>query len=115
MSKPPAIYFVVTRERTENWDWERGMREQDQWDDHAAFMDGLVDDGFIILGGPVGDGAETLHLVVAAAVSEVEARLAADPWAVAGMLRIGVIEPWALWLDGRGEPDGATVGAPPAS
>jgi hypothetical protein len=29
-------------------------------------MDGLVDDGFIILGGPVGDGEQTLHIVEAA-------------------------------------------------
>jgi hypothetical protein len=32
------------------------MREQDDWDAHAGFMDGLVDDGFVLLGGPVGDG-----------------------------------------------------------
>jgi|SRR5215472_8429198 len=107
--------FAVRLVHGPGWDTARPIREQDQWDDHAAFMDGLVHDGFIILGGPVGDGAETLHLVVAAAVSEVEARLAADPWAVAGMLRIGVIEPWALWLDSRGAPDGATAGAAPAS
>ena len=28
-------------------------------------------------------------------------RLADDPWASAGLLRIGTIEPWALWLDSR--------------
>ena len=29
----------------------RDMREQDGWDEHAKFMDGLVDEGFILLGG----------------------------------------------------------------
>jgi uncharacterized protein YciI len=67
-------------------------------------MDGLVDDGFIILGGPVGDGAESLHVVDAADRGDIEERLAADPWATAGLLRIGVIEPWALWLDSRADP-----------
>jgi hypothetical protein len=26
-------------------------------DEHASFMDGLVDDGFVILGGPLGRGS----------------------------------------------------------
>ena len=33
--------------------------------------------------------------------AEIRARLAADPWASAGLLRIGRIEPWRLWLDSR--------------
>jgi hypothetical protein len=32
------------------------MREQDAWDEHAAFMEALVDDGFVVLGGPIGEG-----------------------------------------------------------
>jgi hypothetical protein len=27
------------------------MREQEGWDEHARFMDALVDDGFVLLGG----------------------------------------------------------------
>ncbi len=60
-------------------DPSRQIREQDGWDEHAAFMDGLVDDGFVILGGPVGDGEQTLHAVEAADENEIEARLAEDP------------------------------------
>ena len=66
-------------------------------------MDALVEDGFVILGGPVGDGEQTLHVVEAADENDVRARLAEDPWALAGLLRIGTIEPWALWLDSRPE------------
>jgi hypothetical protein len=40
-------------------DASRQIRDQDGWDEHAAFMDGLVEDGFIILGSPVGDGERT--------------------------------------------------------
>ena len=64
-------------------------------------MDGLVDDRFIILGGPVGTGEQTPHLVEAAGESDIRARLAWDPRAVDGLLEIGAIEPWALWLDSR--------------
>ncbi len=64
-------------------------------------MDGLVDDGFIILGGPVGNGEQTLHVVEAANEDDIKTLLARDPWASAGLLRIGTIEPWKLWLDSR--------------
>ena len=44
--------FAVTMVHGPHWDRSRPIREQDGWDEHAAFMDGLVDDGLIILGGP---------------------------------------------------------------
>ena len=99
---PGMANFAVRLVHGPNWDPGRPIRGQDGWDKHAAFMDGLVDDGFIILGGPVGDGEQTLHAVEAAGEDEIRARLALDPWASAGLLRVGTIEPWALWLDGRG-------------
>jgi uncharacterized protein YciI len=93
--------FAVRLVHGPGWDPSRPIRDQDGWDDHAAFMDGLVDDGFVILGGPVGDGKQTLHVVEAADDKDIRARLARDPWASAGLLEIGTIEPWLLWLDGR--------------
>jgi uncharacterized protein YciI len=95
-------YFAVRLVHGPGWDPARGIREQDGWPDHAAFMDGLVDDGFVILGGPVGAGQETLHVVQAADRGAVVTRWARDPWATAGLLEVGMIEPWQLWLDGRG-------------
>ena len=93
--------FAVRLVHGPGWDTSRPTRAQDAWDEHAAFMDRLVDDGFIILGGPVGDGEQTLHVVDAADDNQIRARLAEDPWASAGLLQIGTIEPWALWLDSR--------------
>ena len=93
--------FAVRLVHGPTWDAGRPIRGQDGWEEHAAFMDGLVDDGFVILGGPVGDGTQTLHAVEAADEDEIRARLARDPWASAGLLRVGPIEPWVFWLDGR--------------
>jgi uncharacterized protein YciI len=93
--------FAVRLVHGPGWDPSRQIRDQDGWDEHAAFMDGLVDDGFIILGGPVGARDQTLHAVEAADEHEIRARLDWDPWAAAGLLQIGTIEPWALWLDSR--------------
>jgi len=93
--------FAVTLVHAPGWDPSRPIRSQDGWDEHAAFMDGLVDDGFLIVGGPLGNGERTLHLMQAEDEDEIRARLAGDPWAAAGLLEVGSIEPWALWLDGR--------------
>ena len=94
-------YFLCTLVHGPAWDDERGIREQDGWDEHAAFMDGLVDDGLIIVGGPVGAGDRTAHLVQSEGEATVRTRLAADPWARDGHLLVGSLEPWWLWLDGR--------------
>src|SRR5437870_1660099 len=40
------------------------MHEQQDWDEHARFMEDLVDEGFVIVGGPLEgeDGREVLHV-----------------------------------------------------
>jgi uncharacterized protein YciI len=96
-----VAHFAVRLVHGPGWDSARPIRSHNSWDKHAAFMDRLVDDGFIVLGGPVGDGRATLHLVEAHDENEARTRLAEDPWAAAGLLQIGTIEPWALWLDSR--------------
>ena len=58
-------YFVVTMEHGAAWDDGRGIREQAGWDAHADFMDALVDEGFVVLGGPLGDGHRALLVVEA--------------------------------------------------
>jgi uncharacterized protein YciI len=72
------------------------MREQERWDDHAAFMDALAEEGWVVLGGPLGDGSNFMHVVDAVGVDEVEARFAADPWVPMDMLRIVSAEPWEI-------------------
>jgi uncharacterized protein YciI len=96
-----ALYVVRLR-RGGPWDWSRGMREQVGWDEHARFMDGLVDDGFILLGGPLGGeaGRDTMHVVEAESEAAIRERLARDPWAPNGMLTPVSIEPWTVLLDG---------------
>lgn len=95
------MYFAVRLVRGGPWDWSQDLREQDGWVEHAAFMDGLVDDGFVILGGPLAGEREILHAISAPSEQAVRARLAEDNWAQNGMLTITSIEPWTILLDGR--------------
>ncbi|HLK41771.1 MAG TPA: hypothetical protein VKV34_00400, partial [Thermoleophilia bacterium] len=67
---------------------------------HAAFMDALVDDGFLVLGGPLGDEHRVIHAVEAASEAEVRERLARDPWS-GSHLEVTAVEPWTIRLDGR--------------
>ena len=94
--------FVLRLERGGPWDWSLDMREQDGWDDHAAFMDDLVEKGSIILGGPLEDKRYTLHVIHAESDQAVRDLFATDPWWVNGMLTPVSIERWTILLDGRG-------------
>jgi uncharacterized protein YciI len=91
-------YFVVIRKTGPAWDASRSLREQVGWDAHAAFMDALAEEGFIVLGGPLGEDDRALHVVDAGNRDEIEARFAEDPWSDE-MLEIASIEPWTILLE----------------
>jgi uncharacterized protein YciI len=94
-------YFVVTRKPGPGWDCSRPMREQDGWDAHARFMDALAAEGFVVLGGPVGDRRRFLLIIDAEDETTIEARLAEDPWTPTEQLRIAKIDPWQVLLERR--------------
>jgi len=77
------------------------MRQQDGWDEHARFMDALVEAGFVIMAGPLLGERETLWIVEAESEDAVRERMAEDPWALNGMLSPTSVEGWTVVLDGR--------------
>jgi uncharacterized protein YciI len=95
-----ATFLVVLRRSGPQWDRSCPMEEQSEWPAHAAFMDGLVDDGFLVLGGPLGDEQRVAHVVEAESEDAIRATLARDPWSETH-LRIDAIDPWTIRLDGR--------------
>ena len=94
------MFHVVLLRSGPEWDPSRPLEEQSDWPAHAAFMDGLVDEGFIVLGGPLGDEHRVVHAVEAESEEAIRARLASDPWSETH-LRVETIEPWTIRLDGR--------------
>jgi hypothetical protein len=73
------------------------MEEQTGWQEHAAFMDALVDDGFLVLGGPVGGEGKVVHAVESESEHAVRATWARDPWSETHLV-IDSIEPWTIRL-----------------
>ena len=76
------------------------MPEQEKWAEHAAFMNALAHGGFVVLGGPLGDGARILLIIDADSEGAIQTRLAADPWTPMGLLRIAKVERWEILLGG---------------
>jgi uncharacterized protein YciI len=94
-----ADYYLVKQARGPAWDHSRRRRDQSGWDEHAAFMDALTEEGVVVLGGPVGegDGGGSLLIVDTDSEAEIRTRLADDPWAN-DMLTIESVESWSVWL-----------------
>jgi hypothetical protein len=95
-----ATFLVLLDRSGPEWDPAKPLEEQSGWPEHAAFMDGLVDAGFIVLGGPLADEHRVAHAVEAESEDAVRATLARDPWSESH-LRVAAIEPWTLRLDAR--------------
>jgi uncharacterized protein YciI len=94
------MFLVVLRRSGPQWDRARSLEEQSDWPAHASFMDGLVDAGFIVLGGPLADDERVAHAVEAESEAAFRATLARDPWSETHLV-IDSIEPWTIRLDGR--------------
>src|SRR5919107_1027705 len=94
------MFHVLIRRSGPEYDLSRPLEEQSSWDEHAAFMDGLVDDGFLVLGGPLGDEERVVHAVEAASEQAVRETLARDPWSGSHLV-VDAVEPWTIRLDSR--------------
>ena len=95
-----STFFVVVRRSGPEWEPAKPLEEQSGWREHAEFMDGLVDRGFVVLGGPLADEERVVLAVEAESEDEVRAALAADPWSETH-LRVDSIDRWTIRLDGR--------------
>jgi uncharacterized protein YciI len=95
-----AMFHVVVTRSGPDYDPDKPLEEQSGWPEHASFMDELVEAGFVVLGGPLGDEHRVVHAVEADSEEEIRATLARDPWSETH-LRIDAIDPWTIRLDAR--------------
>src|SRR5437773_5917096 len=90
--------FAAINTRGPNWNDDKAMEEQGDWRAHADYMNALVDDGFMLLGGPLVGTRDVLLIVRATDEAEVDSRLDNDIWVRTGLLTRRQINPWWLRL-----------------
>jgi len=93
--------FIVISSAGPNRDPSKGTREQPFWDEHAEFIDRLVAEGFIFMGGPLVDDGGSLLIVNAQDDNEVREKLKDDLWLKHGILKQESIKRWQIFIDRR--------------
>jgi len=95
--------FVAISTVGPNRDPSKGVREQPFWDEHAAFIDRLVEEGFLLMGGPLLDegGMPRGALLIVNAEDEIGVRekLNDDPWFEKGILKLDSVKCWEIFID----------------
>jgi uncharacterized protein YciI len=76
-------------------------REQPLWNEHAAFIDQLVAEGFVLMGGPLVDEGGAMLIVNADDETAVREKLKDDPWYTHGILKLESVKRWQVFIDGR--------------
>jgi hypothetical protein len=94
--------FAVIRTRGAGWNQSRPLEEQEDWKGHAAFMNALKADGFVLLGGPLEGTPDVLLIIRASDAEQIRSRLSGDSWARKDLLRITHVVPWTLRLGSLG-------------
>ena len=93
-----AMFHVVVRRSGPAYDPARPLEEQSGWAAHAAFMDGLVDAGFLVLGGPLEDEERVVHAARGLARGGSRDARARSVERIAPRRRS--VEAWTIRLDG---------------
>ena len=92
-------YFAVIREAGPAWE-VGGIFQQPSVTEHAAFMNALTEQCFVLFAGPLAgteDGRVRVLLIVNAdSEADIHRRLADDPWVPTEQLCTASIEPWKI-------------------
>jgi hypothetical protein len=95
-----TTFLAIVTQSGPEFDPSRRLEEQSGWIEHADFMEGLVADGLIVLGGPVDGGPRVALAFEAGSEQEVRDGLARDPWS-GTHLEVVSVEPWEIRLRGQ--------------
>ena len=93
--------FVMIASAGPNRDLAKGPREQPFWQEHAEFIDRLVAEGFIWMGGPLVDEGGSLLFFHAADENEVREKMKNDPWAQTRHPQTGEHQALGIFIDER--------------
>jgi uncharacterized protein YciI len=80
--------------------WRSGKPEdQPAWDEHAEFVDRLVEAGTFVMGGPFSDNSGTLILLEGISSAEARTLMDSDPFVENGVFVVADVRDWTVYVD----------------
>lgn len=80
--------------------WQSGPPDaQPGWDEHAVFIDALVEAGTMVMGGPFSDNTGSLMLFEGITADETRALMASDPFVENGVFVVEDVRDWTVFVD----------------
>jgi uncharacterized protein YciI len=82
--------------------WTTGLPEdQPGWDEHAAFIDDLIERGLFVMGGPWTNRLGSMSLWEGMDAQEVRDVMQRDPFVLNGVFEIEDVADWTVYVDTR--------------
>jgi uncharacterized protein YciI len=80
--------------------WTSGPPEaQPGWDEHAAFVDALVERGTMVMGGPFADFSGSMIVLEGVDAAGAREAVADDPFIANGVFVLEEVREWTVYVD----------------
>jgi uncharacterized protein YciI len=80
--------------------WASGPpEEQPGWDEHAAFVDDLIERRIFVLGGPLSDHSGSQSVLENVSQAEARELVARDPFVLNGVFVLEEVRSWNVYVD----------------
>jgi uncharacterized protein YciI len=80
--------------------WTSGsVDEQPGWDEHAAYIDDLIERGIFVMGGPLADQKGSQSLLENVTEQEARELVLRDPFVENGVFELEEVRAWNIFVD----------------
>jgi uncharacterized protein YciI len=76
-----------------------GPEDQAGWDEHAEFIDGLIERGIFVMGGPYADNSGSHTLLEGVTADEARELVLQDPFVANGVFVLEDVRAWNVYVD----------------
>jgi uncharacterized protein YciI len=99
MGRPPRVVRVLVRWRA-GPAWTSGaVDDQPGWDEHAAFIDELIERGIFVMGGPLADQRGSQSLLENVTEHQARELVLRDPFVANGVFELEEVRAWNVFVD----------------
>ena len=80
--------------------WKSGrVDDQPGWDEHAAFVDDLIERGIFVMGGPFADDSGSFSILENVGEDEARELVLRDPFVANGVFELDDVRAWNVYVD----------------